>query len=181
MASLQDQLLKAGIVDQKKAKKIKHEQRKEAKSRPKGQVQLDENKEQARRVLAEKAQRARELNKQQQAQAEKKAVQAQIIQLIKMNRVDREKGDVAYQFTDGTKIKKIYITAKLQNELIRGRLAIAKLGDSYELLPYPAAEKIMQRDEKVIVLLNSNDSNDSKEVDEDDPYADYQIPDDLMW
>jgi hypothetical protein len=95
-----------------------------------------------------------------------------------MNRVKRKQGDVAYQFTDGTKIKKLYITQQLQNDLIKGRLAIAKLGDSYELLPAPAAEKIMQRDAQVIVLLNRNESI---EVDEDDPYADYQIPDDLMW
>jgi len=178
MASLQDQLLKAGIVDKKKAKQIKQEQRKEARSRPKGQVQVDENKEQAKRALAEKTQRDRQLNKQQQGEAEKKAIQAQIIQLIKMNRVDRQKGDVAYQFTDGTRIKRLYVTQQLQNDLSKGRLAIAKLGDSYELLPAPAAEKIMQRDAQVIVLLNRNDK---VEVDEDDPYADYQIPDDLMW
>jgi hypothetical protein len=178
MASLQDQLLKAGIVDKKKAKQIKQEQRKEARSRPKGQVQVDENKEQAKRALAEKTQRDRQLNKRQQDEVEKKAIQAQIIQLIKMNRVDRQKGDVAYQFTDGTRIKKLYVTQQLQNDLSKGRLAIAKLGDSYELLPAPAAEKIMQRDAQVIVLLNRNESI---EVDEDDPYADYQIPDDLMW
>ena len=178
MASLQDQLLKAGIVDKKKAKQIKQEQRKEAKSRQKGQVQVDENKETAKRALAEKAQRDRELNKAQQAEVEKKAIQAQIIQLIRMNRIDRQQGDVAYQFTDGTKIKKIYITAPLQNDLVKGRIAIARLDDSYELLPAAAAEKIMQRDAGVIVLLNSNDK---AEVDQDDPYADYQIPDDLMW
>ena len=139
MASLQDQLLKAGIVDKKKAKQIKQEQRKEARSRPKGQVQVDENKEQAKRALAEKTQRDRQLNKRQQDEVEKKAIQAQIIQLIKMNRVDRQKGDVAYQFTDGTRIKKLYVTQQLQNDLSKGRLAIAKLGDSYELLPAPAA------------------------------------------
>jgi hypothetical protein len=180
MASLQDQLLNAGIVDKKKAKQIKQEQRKEARSRPKGQVQVDENKEQAKRALAEKTQRDRQLNKQQQDEAEKKAIQAQIIQLIKMNRVGRKRGDVAYQFTDGTKIKKLYITQQLQNDLIKGRLAIAKLEGGYELLPSQAAEKIMQRDAQVIVLLNRNESVEVDE-DEDDPYADYQIPDDLMW
>ena len=178
MASLQDQLLNAGIVDKKKAKKIKQEQRKEARSRPKGQVQVDENKEQAKRALTEKTQRDQQLNKQQQDEADKKAIQAQITQLIKMNRIARKQGDVAYQFTDGTKIKKLYLTQQLQNDLIKGRLAIAKLGGSYELLPSQAAEKIMQRDAQVIVLLNRNES---VELDEDDPYADYQIPDDLMW
>ena len=178
MASLQDQLLKAGIIDSKKAKKIQQEKRKEVKSRPKGQAQPDESKEQARRVLAEKAERDRELNRQQQAVSEKKAIQAQIIQLITMNRIPRSGGDIAYQFTDGSKIKKIHVSQQLQNELSKGRVAIAKLGDGYELLPAAAAEKIMQRDEQAIVLLNQNTQ---VEVDEEDPYADYQIPDDLMW
>ena len=179
MASLQDQLLKAGIVDSKTAKKIEKDKRKEAKSRPKGQVQPDETKALARQALAEKAERARELNRQQQAQSDKKAIQAQIIQLIKMNRINRDQGEIAYQFTDGKTIKKMYVTVRLQDELIRGRIAIARLGEAYELIPAPAAEKILQRDQHAIVALNRGAAKPG--VEEDDPYADYQIPDDLMW
>lgn len=178
MASLQDQFLQAGLVDKKKAKQVNKEQRKEAKVRHKGQSQPDEKEEQAKRALLEKADRDRQLNKQQQAEAEKKAIKAQIVQLIRMNRVARERGDVAYQFKDGNTIKKIYVTPQLQKDLINGRLAIAKLASDYELLPTAAAEKIMQRDAGVIVLLNRDER---ATVDEDDPYADYQIPDDLMW
>ena len=119
-----------------------------------------------------------ELNRAQQAEAEKKAIKAQIVQLITMNRVHREQGDVAYQFKDGTKIKKLYVTPRIQQELSNGRLAIARLDDAYELLPASAAEKIAQRDAQVIVVLNQYTPT---AVDEDDPYADYQIPDDLMW
>ncbi len=178
MASLQDQLLKAGIVDPKKAKKIGKEKRKEAKSQPKGHERVDETREQARRTLAEKVERDRELNRQQQALNEKKAIQAQIVQLIKMNRIDRAAGNTPYQFTDGKKIKKIHVTTQLQTELSRGRVAIARLGEAYELVPAAAARKIMQRDESTVVLLNTNVP---LAVDEDDPYAAYQIPDDLMW
>ncbi len=178
MASLQDQLLQAGLVDKKKAKQLNKEQRRDAKGRQKDQLQPDANKEQAKRALQEKAERDRQLNRQQQAEADRKALQAQIIQLIQMNRIARERGDVTYQFKDGTTIKKIYVTQQLQKDLINGRLAIAKLGNDYELLPAAAAEKIMQRDAHVIVLLNRDEQ---AAVDEDDPYADYQIPDDLMW
>lgn len=178
MASLKDQLLQSGLVDKKKAKQLKHEQRKEVKGRPKGQVHVDQTKEQARLALLEKAERDRQLNKEQQAQAEAKAIQAQIIQLITMNRVERERGEVAYQFADGTRIKKLYVTPRVQNDLINGRLAIARLGDDYELLPASAAEKIAQRDPQVIVVLNHYEP---AAADEDDPYAEYQIPDDLMW
>jgi uncharacterized protein YaiL (DUF2058 family) len=178
MASLKDQLLNAGLVDKKKAKQLKQELRKEAKVRQKGQTPLDDNKEQVKRNLVEKAERDRQLNKQQQEVVEKKAIQAQISQLIKMNRIKRESGDIAYQFTDGTRIKKIYVTEQLQKDLVNGRLAIAKLGNEFELLPSSAAEKIRQRDPQVIVLLNTYEVTG---VDEGDPYAEYQIPDDLMW
>lgn len=178
MASLQDQLLNAGLVDKKKAKQLKQELRKEAKVRQKGQTPLDHSKEQVKRNLLEKTERDRQLNKQQQEVVEKKAIKAQISQLIKMNRIKRERGDIAYQFTDGTRIKKIYVTEQLQKDLVNGRLAIAKLGNDFELLPSAAAEKIRQRDPQIIVLLNTYEVMD---VDEEDPYAEYQIPDDLMW
>ena len=112
MASLQDQLLKAGIVDQKKAKKLGKEKRKQARQLPKGEVLVDENKEQARRVLAQKAEQDRERNKLRQEEADRKAIHAQVIQLIKTNAIDRSKGEATYQFTDNTKIKKMYVGPK---------------------------------------------------------------------
>ena len=59
MASLKDQLLNAGLIDKKKAKQLKQELRKEAKVRKKGQVPLDDNKEQVKRNLVEKVERDR--------------------------------------------------------------------------------------------------------------------------
>lgn len=178
MASLQDQLLKAGIVDQKKAKKISKEKRKQAKQIPKGEVLVNESKEQAQRALARKADQDRQRNKLRQAQEDKKAIHAQVIQLIKTNTIDRRGGETAYQFTDDKTIKKIYVTTQLQNELSRGQLAIVKLADEYTLVPRKIAEKIIQREEHIVIFQNSNEK---AEVDVDDPYADYQIPDDLMW
>ncbi len=46
-------------------------------------------------------------------------------------------------------------------------------------MPAGVAEKIRQRDESVILLLNTRSA--AEQVEEDDPYADFQIPDDLMW
>lgn len=178
MSSLQDQLLKAGVVDNKKAKKLQREKRKADSAQPKGKPQMDEAKEQARLAREEKAARDRELNRQRQAAAEEKAVAAQITQIIQMNRIDRGAGQLAYQFVDNSKIKKIHITPQLQNDLATGRLAIARLGNGYELLPAAAAAKIMQRDASAIVVLNTGET---QAADEDDPYADFQVPDDLMW
>ncbi len=177
MASLQEQLLKAGIADEKKVKKIKQEQRK-AKKANKGKPQVDEGKLAAQRALAEKAERDRQINRQRQAEVEKKAIYAQILQLVDINRIDRKHGDIAYQFTDGKKIKRLYVTATLQTQLVKGLIAIVKVRDSYELVPAAIADKIKQRDAAVVLLHNEKST---EQVDEDDPYADYQIPDDLMW
>lgn len=178
MASLQEQLLKAGIVDKKKAKQVEQEKRKQKKQTHKGHKQIDETKELAKKALAEKTARDREINRQREAVAELKAIAAQIKQLIEVNRIDRKDGEMAYQFSDGTKIKKIYVSPLLHNQLSKGVIALVRLNDQYELVPAVVAEKIRQRDES-IVLVQNQASND--ETDEDDYYADYKIPDDLMW
>ena len=181
MASLQDQFLKSGLVDKKRVKKVNQEKRKQNKKLPKlakGQVRVDQNKERVKEVLAERNAKDREMNKQKQLKADKKAIQAQIIQLIKAHAIEDDRGQVSYQFTDGNVIQKIYVSEVIQKQLSKGIVAIARLEDSYEVVPKIVAEKISQRDDTSIVVLNDNTSS---ELDEDDPYADYQIPDDLMW
>ena len=189
MASLKDQLLNAGLIDKTKAAKIEQEQRKQAhqktakaqkQAKKSGEVVVDEAKLLAEKVLQEKAERSKELNRQQREQAEKKAIQAQIKQLISINSIDRKRGDLAYQFADGSKIKKIYLTKTLQDQLAYGIIVLVKLGDGYELVPKQVAEKIAQRDAACILVQNTG-STEQAAVEEDDPYADYKIPDDLMW
>ena len=181
MASLQDQLLNAGMVDKKKAKKIEKEKRKQAKQLPKGQKPANESRDQAQQALNKKALRDKETNRALQEVAQVKAIAAQIKQLIEANRLDRSKGDVAFQFVDGKKIKKMHISPLFQNQLAKGQIAIVKLGEHYELVPTVVAEKIKQRDENLVVMLSEQSSVGTDQVDEDDPYADFKIPDDLMW
>ena len=178
MASLQDQLLKAGIVDKKKAEKIKKAKHKQRKQQPKNQTTVDETKVLAQKAQAEKAERDREINRQRQAEADNKAIRAQIIQLITTNQIPRDNGDQSYQFTDNKKIKKIYVTGQQHQQLVSGQIAIVILNDSYQLVPAAVAEKISQRDESTVMVLNQKADN---AIDEDDPYAGFEVPDDLMW
>ena len=67
----------------------------------------------------------------------------------------------------------------MQHQLSRGMLAIAKRGQDYYVIPSVIAEKIKERNAMYIVSLV--DVTELEAVEEDDPYADYQIPDDLMW
>lgn len=179
MSSLQDQLLKAGLTDKKKLKQAKKEKHKQQNVQRHNKETPEESaKELAQRTLADKAQRSRELAQQQNVEAEQKAIAAQIKQLIELNKQSRQGGEIPYNFTDGTKIKKLHVTAELQKHLINGKLAIVRLGEAYEVVPAKVAEKVGQRDETAVIVRNDS----SIEIeDEDDPYADYKIPDDLMW
>ncbi|HET8850236.1 MAG TPA: DUF2058 domain-containing protein [Marinobacter sp.] len=178
MASLQEQLLKAGLADEKKARAVRNEKRKQRKQQPKGAAVVNEVEERARKAREEKAERDRQLNLERQREAEKKAIKAQIRQLIETNRLDRTRGEASYQFVDGKKIKKILVDDTMVDQLSRGRLAIVELGDNYEVVPDKVARKIMERDESAVVSLHERKQDD---VGEDDPYAGYEIPDDLMW
>ena len=179
--SLQDQFLKMGLVDEKQVKKAKKDKRKQAKQAKaqgkKAAVTPDESKLRAQQAQEEKAKRDRALNLQRQQDAERKALQAQIRQLIEQNRISREKGESPYNFVDGKTVKKIYVPDNILEQLSAGRLAIVRLDSDYDIVPIAIAERIKQRDESVFVVLHEK----STAVEEDDPYADYQIPDDLMW
>lgn len=172
--SLKDQLLKSGLANAKKARKAEHEKRQEAKNPAAETAQKI-----ALQAMAEKAERDRELNRVQQQEKAHRELGAQVRQMIETQRIPRQGGDIAYQFTDAKKIKKLYVNAEQQGQLTRGQIAIVRQGEAYELVPTVVAEKIRSRDESAVVLLNARASAEASDA--DDPYADYKIPDDLMW
>ena len=189
MPSLQDQLLGAGLVDAKKAKKTAKEKRKQQRQAHKtGEAGEDQAiKDSAQAARAEKAERDRELNRQREQEAQRKAIAAQIRQLIETHRQPRlARGDaeVEYNFTDGKHIKKLLVSPKVQQQIVRGQLAITRLAatanqdEKYELVPRIIADKIAERDPQALVVANTRPSD---EPEDDDPYKDYIIPDDLMW
>ena len=178
MASLQEQFLKAGLVDKKKVKQVNQEKSTQKKSERRTGVQaVDEVRLAALETQRQNAERARELNAQRDAAARQKAIMAQIVQMVQQNRQPRGNGDVAYNYTHGTTIQKIHVSAEVQAHLVAGRLAIVCLGERVELVPRVIADKIAERDASLVVRAKKVDAA----VDADDPYAAYQVPDDLMW
>lgn len=120
---------------------------------------------------------SRELNAQRDDAVRQKAAMAQIAQMVEKNRQSKGGGDIAYNFTHGTKIERIYVSAAVQDHLVAGRLAIVCQGGVTELVPRVIADKIAERDASLVVKVNKPNT----EIDADDPYAGYQIPDDLTW
>lgn len=178
MTSLQEQFLKAGLIDKKKAKLANQEKTMQKKAeRRTGTQTVDEVRLAVLETQRKNAERARELNAQRDAVAAQKAIVAQITQMVQQNRQSKGNGDIAYHFTHDHKIKHIYVSAQAQAHLVAGRLVIVWHGDSAELLPKVIADKIAERDPSLVIRVNKI----STEVDADDPYAAFQIPDDLMW
>ena len=174
----QDQLLKAGLVSKDKVNKVNKSRHKQAKQAPKNQLMdSDERKQQIKQEAQLKLERDRELNRQRQEQADQKAIAAQIRQLIEANRISRDEGDTVYNFADGALVKRIYVNPDMHRQIVNGQLAIVRLEDKYELVPLKVAEKIRQRDSDVVIVCNER-GQDSVE---DDEYADFKVPDDLMW
>jgi uncharacterized protein len=176
--SLQDQLLKAGLVDSRKLSTVNKDKKKQEKQQRKHKIEtIDETKQNVQQALQEKVERDRQLNFQRDEEARHKAIIAQIKQLIEHSQLSRDGAELTYNFTDGTKIKKILVTEGMLNQLSNGRLAIVKFDEKYFVVPKSVAEKIELRDASYVVVSNVLQQTD----DANDPYAEYKIPDDLMW
>jgi uncharacterized protein YaiL (DUF2058 family) len=176
--SLRDQLLKAGLVNQKQVKQVSKNQQKQKRLEQKGQVEVDDTQQRlAQEAMAEKVKRDQELNRQQQEKAEQKARAAQVKQLIEVSRLPKLTTEDYYNFVDDKKVKRLSVNTLMRAKLSSGSLAIVHHNGGYEVIPREAAVKIQERAPERIVLLNVV----TEEPDADDPYAAYVIPDDLMW
>lgn len=176
--SLRDQLLKAGLVNEKQAKQAGKQKQKQQRLEQKGHIEKDESQKlAAQQAMAEKAARDQELNRQQQEKIEQKARAAQVKQLIEVSRLPKLTTEDYYNFVDDKKVKRLSVNKLMRDKLSSGSLAIVRHGGGYEVIPREAALKIQERDPQRVILLNTQVAA----PDADDPYAAYQVPDDLMW
>jgi uncharacterized protein YaiL (DUF2058 family) len=178
--SLQDQLLKSGLVSTAQAKSAKSDKRKQTQQQRKNNVTVaDEVKELAIKAQAEKVERDRELNQLRQQQEQHKQLLAQVKQLIELNRQTKDADGLAYHFSDNNKIKTLYVSEAMREQIIRGQLAIVKLEEAYEVVSAEVAKKISLRNAASVIVSNEPRVNAVDNT--DDPYSAYQIPDDLIW
>jgi uncharacterized protein YaiL (DUF2058 family) len=177
----QEQLLKAGLVSKEQVNKVNQEKRKSNKQqRQKGKKKpvIDEKALKLKQQAEKKAARDRELNAKKEEQARQRALSNEINDLIRNNKIERKQGcELAYNFEHQGKVKRLYINEAMKKDLLAGKMGIARIEGNYELVPASVARKIQERNEKRVVLFDAN----SDQVDEDDPYKDFQVPDDLMW
>jgi len=176
----QEQFLKAGLVNKQQVQKAKQASKKgkNQQQRFKKAAAEEQARLKSKKIEQEKVAKDRALNKHKQEQAAKKATSIEINQLITDNCLKRDaKCEVAYNFEHRNKVNRIYINADMKSQLIQGKLGIARIEGRYELVPLSIAQKIEQRNAKRIITFEAEQSQDI----ENDPYAEFQIPDDITW
>ncbi len=183
MASLQEQLLKAGLTTKQKARQANAEKRRKNKQKRSGaavDVSLQEKvKQDLAKAKADKLAKDMALNEEKKRQLAAKEQQLRIQQILNHHQLKEVDGDTVYNYTFGSKIKKLMLDAKTHKALVDGRLALCGVDDTTYLVTAETAAKVAELDASVVLVQNDKVVSDN--IDEDDPYADYQIPDDLMW
>ena len=178
-------------MDDKKAKQLQRAKLKEEKLARQGGVnkgkkknknlQADERKRELERIKSELVAKDRQLNQEKNARAQRNAINAQIRQLIEVNAIAPggagQAGEKKYSFADGNKIKHLWISQQQVDQLSQGSIVIVRQSEKYALVPAMVADKIAQRDSEAIVFRAEKSTSSTA----DDPYANYQIPDDLDW
>jgi uncharacterized protein YaiL (DUF2058 family) len=183
--SLRDQLLAAGLGSKKQAKQIEHEERRQQHKQVKHNAPQGPTPQQlaAQAAAAAKAARDAELNRQQQEKAAKKALRAEVMQLIEQNRepkIDpKAESDDFFNFIDRQKVRRVAVNPVLRERIGRGELLFVRYKGHYELVPAEIAERIRARDDQAVVTIGG--AEQAKPAAEDDPYKDFVVPDDLRW
>lgn len=174
---LQEQMLKAGLVKKGQVAKVVRDQAQQRKG--KAPAARSDEQVQIERVQLERAERDRALAAERNALARAVEQRAQIRQIIDCHKVPRD-GELVYRFTDGDVIGSVLVNESLRAQLAAGTLAIARHEHGYELLPRMVVEKIEARDPAAIVVDHARSASASESFD-DDYYAQFKVPDDLVW
>ena len=172
--TLRDQLLKAGLVTEKQARQASQPPRKherQRKQQPKPETLA------VQQARAAKLARDRELEQARRQKVEARARAAEIKQLLDEHALPRAEGEEYFNFVAGRKIRRIAVDAGLLERLGRGEIMIIRHEGRSALVSAEIAERIRERDERAVIAFAAAPAN----ADEDDPYKDFVVPDDLRW
>ncbi len=163
--SLRDQLLKAGFDAPKDDRKTKR--KKSSKSASSS----------ARKTTAKQATESKQTPDADEI-ARRKKVKAEIKVLIEENNLKDTSGELAYSFVVGKKVRQLFVNKGTHEKLSNGTAVITRLNGSTHAIPSTLVDPILQLNPDWVIIRNEKPSNNDTSADD---YADFQIPDDLMW
>ncbi len=179
--SLREQLLAAGLVTKKQ---VEQAERSEAQQHHKakktsGKAPPPKQLTAAEKAQLAKAERDKELNRKKEEKAARRARAIAINQLVEQNRIPRveDENPEFYNFVEGGKIHRIAVKGDTLERILRGDLLVARYRGFFALVSRDGAEKIRAIDPNAVL----DTKPESKPADENDPYKDFVVPDDLKW
>lgn len=178
---LQEQLLKAGLVKKSKVAEAAREQHKARHG--KGPARPSDIAVEAERARIDKIERDRALERERKSQARLAELRAQARQIINDKQVPGA-GESEYRFDADGAIRSLLVNDDQRRQLSSGVLVIVRLDERYALLPRAAGDKVRERDAGMIVLDHGTGGDTAQTIatSEDDAYyAQFQVPDDLVW
>jgi len=184
--SLRDQLIAAGLGTKKQAKQATQPKRPPSRHQP---APVSPEKLAANKAQAAKAARDQELNRRQQEKAAAKARRAEVKQLIEQHRLPPVESGEYFNFADGNRLARLAVTPAMREQLITGTIVIVRYEGHYAAVPQEAAARIRERDEFAVVTHDpepaagpkAEPGSEAPAADQDDPYKDFVVPDDLVW
>ena len=163
--SLQEQLLKSGLISEDRLSTAKKPRKKPNKKK--------------RSTVAKQTQHGAINNTPAPAELKKqKELRAEVKKLLRSHKINNKSGEIAYNYTINNQVKRFFVTEEQQKSLIDGVLAIANWNGISYLIPNSAVEELRSLYPKISICISESQKSD---VDKNDPYAEYVIPDDMKW
>lgn len=178
--SLRDQLLKAGLASKGQARRAKQKtrrQKQDAKEAPEASEAkrlADAAREQARK----KAAQDRALNKQRDQREKLLDMDNTVRQLVDRHGVKPDTNGDNYNFTLDGRLRSLPVNAEQRRAIASGQLAIVSRAGVHHLVPAEIGDRIAEQAPEWVWKVTPDAAS---EPDPDDPYAAYQVPDDLIW
>jgi len=175
--SLQEQLLKAGLVNKQQ---VNDARKKKSKQFKKGKQKNEPSlaKAYAQRQHAERKERDQELNRRREEAKRRKELKEQLKKIIVPASKNKNNAEIARFFEFARKIRKIYVTEAQQNALNDGRLGIAYHAGRHHLVEAEVIERVKALNPDAVSFF-APDVNEDEDMDEH--YAQFEVPDDLTW
>jgi uncharacterized protein YaiL (DUF2058 family) len=192
--SLRDQLLAAGLGNKNQAKQAREDQH-----RNRHTQQHQQRKGQkpgaggaGGRPLAPmpnvdpaKLARDQALEQKKRDKAARKERAAQVRQLVEPNALPRLETDDFYNFVHDGRIARVGVDAARRAALIGGSLVIVRSHGQYLVVSAEIAARVREREPRAVVHDAADGASSagapSSTLVEDDPYAQFKVPDDLVW
>jgi len=179
--SLRNQLIKAGLVSTQRAEKSQTKKQPKLKKserelHKKSEVHSAIKEQQAQKIAHDKA-----LNAVKEQQIAQKALKAQIRVWVLEHQIPTAEGAQTYYFQHINRAKRVMVTKEQHEQLTKGLLAVTVLDKNTYLLPLEIGKKILENAPQYAVYIASHIASQEEKSAQEDPYAQFQVPDDLQW